>query len=343
MNYIGMDTSIASLDFAVVDERGTIKKRDKIPTSEIGLIKFIRSIPKPRILYLEEGSLASWVVEVCHRHGEEAIVMDPKQNKWIANGDQKNDPLDALKIAELARGKFYKEIHHAIGHRKRFRELMLYYHDTVRTQARLKNIIKAKFRQYGIHCTGKTIFMEEYQENWFSKLNKEPQMQWTIKHLLEQHKCVENIVDAIRKKVKEQAKTYSEIKLFRDLPGIDWINAATFSALIENPFRFATKKKLWTYAGVGVSKKESSKRVYTEGANLNFNRNLKYTLNQAAQVAIMAKDSYFHQKYIYLTLNGITPKRAFLHICRNMLTIIWTLWKTGKPYREENFAIKKIA
>lgn len=144
-------------------------------------------------------------------------------------------------------------------------------------------------------------------------------------------------------KVKEQAKTYSEIKLFRDLPGIDWINAATFSALIENPFRFATKKKLWVYAGIGVSKKESSKRVYIEGPNLNYNRILKYALKQASQVAIASKDSYFRQKYIYLTLNGKTPERAFLHICRNLLTIIWTLWRTGKPYREENFEIKTIA
>lgn len=200
MNYIGMDTSIASLDFAVVDERGTIKNRDKIPTSEIGLLEFIRSIPKPRILFLEEGSLASWIVEVCHRHGEKTVVMDPKRNRWVAKDEQKNDPIDALKIAELARGKFYKEIPHAVGHRKRFRELMLYYHDTVRMQTRLKNIIKAKFRHYGINCTGKTVFMEPYQEEWFSKLDKEPQMQWTIKQLLEQFKCVEKNIEFIRKK-----------------------------------------------------------------------------------------------------------------------------------------------
>lgn len=343
MYYIGMDTSIASLDFAVVDDRGNIKKREKITTSEIGLIEFIKSISKPRTLFLEEGSLASWVVEVCYRHGEKAVVMDPKRNHWIAKDEQKSDPIDAFKIAELARGNFYKEIPHAVGHRKRFRELMLYYHDTVRMRTRLKNIIKAKFRQYGINCTGKTVFMDSYQEEWFSKLDKEPQAQLIIKQLLEQFKCVENNIEAIRKKIIEQAKTYTEINLFRDIPGIDWIHAATFSALIENPYRFSTKKKLWVYAGIGISKKGSSKIVYKEGSNLNYNRILKYSLYQAVHIAITSKGSFFQQKYIYLTLNGKDQKRAFLHICRNLLTIIWTIWKTGEKYRENNFEIKKIA
>lgn len=223
MHYIGMDTSIASLDFAVVDERGKLKKQQKIETSEIGLIEFLKTIPKPRTLFIEEGSLAGWIVEVCYRHGEKVIVMDPKRNNWISKDEYKNDPIDAFKIAELARGKFYKEIPHAVGHRKRFRELMLYYHDTVRMQTRLKNIIKAKFRQYGINCMGKTVFMETYQQEWFSKINKEHQALLIIQQLLNQFRCVEKNVEAIRDKVKEQAKTYAEIKLFRELPA-EYVN-----------------------------------------------------------------------------------------------------------------------
>lgn len=343
MNYIGMDTSIASLDFAVSDEKGNIKKKKKIDTSENGLIEFLRTIPKPRTLYCEEGSLASWIVEVCYRHGEKVIIMDPKRNRWISKDEQKTDSIDAIKIAELARGKFYKEISHAVGHRKRFRELMLYYHDTIRMKTRIKNIIKAKFRQYGINCLGKTVFIEKYQEEWLKKLKDNPQQKFIIEQLFKQLEIYQNQIDELLNKIKTQCKTYAEIKHFRDLPGIDWINAATISALLENPHRFATKKKIWTYAGIGVSKKTSAKIIYQEKSNQNYNRLLKYTLYQAVQVAISSNDNYFRRKYIYLTLNGKTPRRAFLQICRNYLTIIWTIWRTGNPYREKLFEIKKNA
>jgi len=83
MNYIGMDTHISTLDFAVVNDRGELKKAYKIKTSAKGLIHFLQSVPKPRKLFIEEGCLAGWVVETCYAFGENVVVTDPKRNRWI--------------------------------------------------------------------------------------------------------------------------------------------------------------------------------------------------------------------------------------------------------------------
>jgi hypothetical protein len=40
---------------------------------------------------------------------------------------------------------------------------MIAYHDTVKSTARIKNKIKAKFRQNGIQCTGATVYSETYR------------------------------------------------------------------------------------------------------------------------------------------------------------------------------------
>lgn len=334
MHYIGMDTSIATLEFTVIDEKGEIKNKKVITTSEKGLIEYLKGIPKPRTLYIEEGSLAGWIVEVCYRHGEKVIVMDPKQNHWICKSEEKSDPIDSIKIAQLARGNFYKEIPHAVGHRKRFRELVLYYHDTIRAQTRLKNIIKAKFRQYGINCTGNTIYNEKHQEEWLIKLNDHSQQQFMIKQLFENLKIIQKQIGEILIKIKTQCKTYAEIEYFRNVPGIGWINGATISALIENPYRFASKKKIWKYAGIGIVKKTSSKVVYSEKANKNYNRILKYTIKQATKAAL-SSTNFFSQKYTYLILKGIPPKRASLRISRLLLTVIWSIWKKGENYQAE--------
>lgn len=58
MNYIGMDSHITTLDFAVVNEAGQLVKADKVTTSVNGFIEFVRTVPRPRIIYIGEGTLA---------------------------------------------------------------------------------------------------------------------------------------------------------------------------------------------------------------------------------------------------------------------------------------------
>ena len=145
MNYIGVDCHISSLDFAVVNERGTTTKRQRVNTGVKELIGFVKSVPKPRKVIIEEGELANWLLETCTGYGEKLIVTDPKKNRWIGRAGKKNDAVDAEKLAQLARGGYIKEIHHPIGGRRRFKELVLSYHDTVKSQTRIKNKLKAKF------------------------------------------------------------------------------------------------------------------------------------------------------------------------------------------------------
>jgi hypothetical protein len=147
MHYIGMDTHISNLDFAVVNDAGKLVKATSVATSVKNFMEFVRKVDRPRIVYMEEGTLAAWVLEVCIRFGEKLVIADTRENHWIGSSGKKNDPLDALKLAQLARGGYIKEVHHPAGDRRRFRELMEAYHDTVRGTTRIKNKIKAKFRQ----------------------------------------------------------------------------------------------------------------------------------------------------------------------------------------------------
>jgi hypothetical protein len=170
MHYIGMDCHITTLEFAVVNEVGRLVKASRVATSVNGFIEFVKTVPLPRTIYMEEGTLAAWALETCVRFREKLVITDAKKNHWIGSSGQKNDTIDALKLAQLARGGYIKEIHHPVGQRRRFRELMIAYHDAVRSTTRIKNKIKAKFRQNGIQCTGTTVYSETHREEWEGKL-----------------------------------------------------------------------------------------------------------------------------------------------------------------------------
>ncbi len=336
MHYIGMDCHIKSLDFAVVNDAGRLVQANSVATSVNNFMEFVKKVTPPRIVYMEEGTLAAWAQEVCVRYGEKLVITDPKENRWIGSSGQKDDSIDALKLAQLARGGYIKEIHHPVGQRRRFRELMIAYHDTVRSTTRIKNKIKSKFRQNGISCTGNTVYVKTHREEWKGKLPPDPILLLILEGLWHQLEQSEKTEKELVAAAKVQAKHYPEIKNFVDIPGIGFIHAATASAILETPHRFADKRKVWMYAGLGIMKRSSGGKLYSEKLTADYNRLLKNTVKQAAETAIMAKDNPFRRKYLDMTLlHGIAPYRAKLTIARNMLATIYSMWKTGEKYNPE--------
>jgi transposase len=320
----------------VVNEAGRLIKAKSVATSVNGFMGFVRMVPPPRTIYMEEGSLAAWALETCVRFGEKLVITDAKKNHWIGSSGQKDDPLDALKLAQLGRGGYIKEIHHPVGQRRRFRELMIAYHDTVRSTTRIKNKIKAKFRQNGIQCTGATVYSETYREEWKGKLPQEATLLLILEGLWRQLEQSEQTEKDLLAAARAQAKHYPEIKHFEALPGIGFISAATISAMLETPYRFADKRKVWMYAGLGIMTRSSGGKVYSEKLSTDYNRLLKYILKQAAEAAIRAEDNPFRRKYLDMTLlHGIAPHRAKLTIARDMLATMWAMWRKGEKYSPE--------
>jgi len=336
MNYIGMDCHISTLDFAVVNETGRLVKASSVATSVNNFMEFVKTVPPPRTIYMEEGTLAAWLLETCVRFKEKLVITDPKKNHWIGSSGQKDDPLDALKLAQLARGGYIKEIHHPVGQRRRFRELMIAYHDTVRSTTRIKNKIKAKFRQNGIQCTGVTVYAKNHRQEWKDKLPQEATLLLILEGLWRQLEQSEQTEKELLAAARAQAKHYPEIKHFEALPGIGFTSAATISAILETPHRFADKRKVWMYAGLGIMTRSSGSKTYSEKLSTDYNRLLKYTIKQAAEAAIQAEDNPFRRKYLDMTLlHGIAPNLAKLTIARDMLATMLAMWKKGEKYNPE--------
>ena len=79
MHYVGMDCHITTLEFAVVDEAGRLVKADRVATSVNGFMGFVRTVPRPRTIYMEEGTLVAWALETCVRFGEKLVITDAKK------------------------------------------------------------------------------------------------------------------------------------------------------------------------------------------------------------------------------------------------------------------------
>jgi transposase len=193
------------------------------------------------------------------------VITDPKRNRWIGSSGKKEDAIDAEKLAHLARGGHIKEVYHPVGERRRLRELLIAYHDTVRNTVRLKNKIKAKFLQNGIAGSGETVYLPEYRQKWRQQLPQAATLLLILDSLWKQLDQVQKTEKTILSEAKVQDKKYPEIKLLDEIPGLGSISAATIVAILGTPHRFPDKRKIRMYAGLGIEQDSSGGKIYGFG------------------------------------------------------------------------------
>ena len=133
---------------------------------------------------------------------------------------------------------------------------------------------------------GETVYLPKHRDSWRQKLPQEPALLVIIDSLWQQLDQIQNNLETTLAEAKAQAKRYPEIKLLDEIPGVGFINAATIVAILETPHRFANKRKVWAYAGLGIDRESSGGKIYAEKLSKEYNRHLKYVVEEAAQAAI---------------------------------------------------------
>jgi transposase len=62
---------------------------------------------------LEEGPCAAWLHDLLKPHVTEVLVCDPRRNALLKAGN-KNDRIDAQKLADLRRGGLLSPVYHGV-------------------------------------------------------------------------------------------------------------------------------------------------------------------------------------------------------------------------------------
>jgi hypothetical protein len=97
--FIGLDTHGQFCEMAVVDAKGDVVRRGHCATNIPTLVQLVEQVPRPRRLVIEEGPMADWLWRNLRAHAEEMVVCEPRRNRLIAADGEKDDPIDAGKLA----------------------------------------------------------------------------------------------------------------------------------------------------------------------------------------------------------------------------------------------------
>ncbi len=140
--YIGMDVHQATISAAVMDAHGKLLMECLLETKASTIVDFIQGLHGTLSLTFEEGTSAAWLHDLLKPHVSRLVVCDPRKAALLKKGN-KNDRIDARKLAELLRTNQLTAVYHE-GHGIRaLKELGRSYLTITKDVTRVMNRIKA--------------------------------------------------------------------------------------------------------------------------------------------------------------------------------------------------------
>lgn len=103
MNYIGADVHVSTTSLAV-ERNGKITQQYQVPITIPSLRGILEAVRGEKTLVIEEGCMLGWLYRNLESLVKKMIVCDPRRNHYIAKDGDKDDKIDAAKLAELVRG-----------------------------------------------------------------------------------------------------------------------------------------------------------------------------------------------------------------------------------------------
>lgn len=245
--YVGLDLGSSRCHQTVINADGSLQMSRSIPTSEQHLRTAFSALGDNVRVHLESGELADWVHSVIKPLVAEVVVSHSRTLAWIGKDSQKDDSVDAHKLAELLRLNRTHPVYYQTDlDRRLFKQLVAHHEDLSREQARLKSKIKARLRTLGIIRFDARLFTKCGQSALLNEL-KEP----FVKQILAQTFAVLNqLLDAetqAKQAMIQASKQFPKVRLLQTAPGVGSITACRFVAYIQTPHRFSNKRKLWRF------------------------------------------------------------------------------------------------
>ena len=330
--YIGADVHCNNIELAIMN-RKRIVQRYSVPTNISAVCEVLDSLKGKKYMAIEEGPMAGWLYRNLQGKVDRFISSDPRRNKLISSDGDHDDKIDSGKLSMLLEGGYLREVYHSTDEGQiEFKHWVILYNDRVRDAVRNINKIRARCRMYGVVIPRKVLKEPKHRAAWLKDMKNSALANQLLMLWIGYDATAKQSRMAKQHMIHLSTK-YPIIKLWKKLPGIGVIRAATVYAYLDTPWRFGRKNKLWKYCGIGLQRTTSGKdkKGRPKPAMLQLpqaaNRVLKNAILGAALTAINQKQNAFKTDYERRVYNGVTQSNARHTVARKLLTIMWGMWK----------------
>jgi transposase len=265
------------------------------------------------------------------KEGIENIVVNAASIEVAANNRVKTDRRDARKLAKKLSEGDLKGIFIPSEIEELARLLPRTRAQIVEHRADVARQIKAKLNQFNFlpaDCRRQisSRFLRQLENENFPA-----ELRVALKYLFDQWRFLTRQLVDIRRRLREVAKTRTEIDVYRSVPGIGLINASVLASELGDLSRFLNERCLFSYTGLTPSEHTSGDHVHRGHISRQGPGRLRRLLVEASWLAIR-KDPTLRKLYDRLacTRGG---KRAIVAVARHLIGRIRACFRTKTLYQ----------
>ena len=246
--------------------------------------------------------------------------MHPLRCKAIASARLKNDKVDAATLAQLLRADLLPEAWIAPAEVRQLRALLRHRAGLVRLRTQLQNRIHAVVADFGYDRSGS--YLSGPGRGWLAELELPAVSRELVTDYLAVIDGLAPLTDRIDGELRQHAKADPRVKILTTLPGVGQFTALVMLAEIGDITRFASARKLASWAGLTPTVRGSDLSVRHGHISKQGSAWLRWVMNQAAQTAKRSPE-------FAATYTAIAKRRgkkiATIAISRKLLTRAWHL------------------
>jgi transposase len=332
---IGLDLGDRSSRWCALEADGEVIARGEVISERQPLEQFFGRIP-PSLVALEVGSHSPWISRLLEQQGHEVVVANARRVKLISESSRKNDAVDAMLLARLARAD--RHLLSPVKHRgaEAQADLMAVRVRAQMVELRTQTVNAARglvkpFGQRLRSCDADSLKRADAGHLEEAIRRHAERLLGVVEELTKQ-------IDACDKELERIAKDRyeKETAQLRQVPGVGAITALTFVLTLDDAARFVKSRDVGCFLGLRPKSRQSGAsepemRISKEGDGY-----LRTLLVQCAQYILSRRgpDTDLKRWGLEIAAKGKkkAKKRAVVAVARKLAVLLHRLWVSGEDY-----------
>jgi transposase len=283
MNSVGIDLHRKRSHIAALDETGAQLLSRRIVNDPQTFLALLEDVGECRIA-LEATYGWEWLADVLQDAGYELHLAHPMRTKAIASARVKTDAVDARTLAHLLRADLLPEAYIAPRELRDLRDLLRHRVALTRMRSSLKHRVSAILAKHGIQRPysdlfgpAGTRFLTELELRESPRRRLDSQLALIADFTRE--------IDATSREIDARAKEDPYVEVLCQIRGVGRYIAMLVIAEVGDIHRFATARRLCSWAGLTPTVRSSDGKVRLGHISSQGSRALRWALVEAAQHA----------------------------------------------------------
>lgn len=334
MNYIGVDYHKKYSHVTAVNQEGEVIESRRLDNEAEIFQEFLREVGGRSQVVVEASRTWGVIYDLLEEMNEvESVTLaHPLKVRAIAEAKVKTDKIDSETLAQLLRADLIPAAYIPTKETRISKEMLRQRMFLVKLKTRVKNRIHVFLDRLHIQGPQGTDLFGKKGIQYLTELKLSGVDQEILREDLKLLDVLNKLVGEAEKEIGQILSNDQRVQLLDTIPGLGPILAAVIALEIDNIERFASPKKLASYAGLVPSTYSSGGKTYHGHLTPMSNKWLKWALVEGAWSSI--RTSSYCRAFYERVKKRKGSNTAAVALGRRLAEIVWHVLREKRVYEE---------